>query len=132
MNSYIGERSGPFSAGYRQFRTIQSIVEPKPAECFLFIEEREDSINDPWFIVGMDGFDPEAPAARQMVDYPSDWHDGAVALSFVDGHLESWRWLDPRTRPAHRLGQLLPLGQPSPHNVDVRRLQRAASRRVSR
>jgi hypothetical protein len=130
MNSYLGDRSGPYSAGYKQFKTIQSIVDPKPGECFLFIEEREDSINDPWFIVGMDGFDPERPQQWSIVDYPADWHDGSVALSFVDGHLETWRWTDPRTRPPHRFGQSLQLGQTSPFNPDLDRLHRASSRKA--
>lgn len=130
MNSYLGERSGPFTAGYKQFRTIQSIVDPRPAECLVFIDEREDSINDPWFPIDMGSFDPLRPQAHRIIDYPADWHDGSGALSFVDGHVETWRWLDPRTRPTHRMGQLLALGISSPNNPDVTRIQHATSRKI--
>jgi len=132
MNGYLGERSGTFTAGYKQFKTIQSIVDPKPAECFLFIEEREDSINDPWFPIDMASYDPLRPAGHQIVDYPADWHDGSAVLSFVDGHVENWRWIDPRTRPPHRPGAPLALAQPSPNNPDVARLQRSTSRKLVR
>jgi prepilin-type processing-associated H-X9-DG protein len=131
MNSYLGERGGPYSAGYKQFKTMQSIVDPKPAECFVFIEEREDSINDPWFIVGMTGFDPPQPQRRAIVDYPADWHDNSAVVSFVDGHSETWQWTDPRTSPIHILGNLT-LNQLSPDNPDVERIQRASSRRVGK
>jgi hypothetical protein len=44
-------------------------------------------------------------------------------LAFVDGHSEIRKWVDPRTRPILRPGQLLPLGVPSPNNRDVDWLQ---------
>lgn len=140
MNPYVGTRfngsagseNRPYTAGYRQFLTLASIVDPAPSKCFVFIEEREDSINDPWFPIDMSNYVPPSPANAVMVDYPGEYHDGGAVLSFVDGHVELWRWQDGRTRPALRPGQLLPLGLPSPNNPDVLRLQSAASSLVQR
>jgi prepilin-type processing-associated H-X9-DG protein len=130
MNSYLGKRSYPYTSGYRQFTLMSEIVDPRPAQAFVFLDEREDGINDAWFIVDMTGWNPANPAAYTIVDYPADWHNRAGNLSFADGHVETWRWQDRRTMPRHSSGQLLALNRPSPGNPDVARLQAAASRPV--
>jgi hypothetical protein len=130
MNGYVGARSAPWNAGYRQMTTMDAIHPSTPAETFVFIEEREDSINDGWFIVDMSGFDPPNPGAHRLVDFPADWHDRGLYLSFADGHAEYWRWQDPRTMPRHRRGSGIVLGVASPNNPDVTRLQAATTRRV--
>ena len=130
MNSYVGQRSGPYTSGYRQFRSVTEITEFPPAQLFVFIDEREDSINDGAFFINMEGFDPPNPNAYIMVDYPADRHNRSGTLSFADGHADTWRWKDPRTTPPHR-NQLV-LGNPSPANPDVARIQSSASRRSTR
>lgn len=130
MNSYMGARGGPFTAGYRQFYHLNGIIEPAPAQASVFIDEREDSINEGWFAMDMGGFDPPVPQAHRIIDYPADWHDRGCNLSFADGHVEYWRWSDPRTMPRRRRGVPLRLGVASPNNPDVARLQAAASSRV--
>jgi hypothetical protein len=130
MNGYLGERGGPYTAGYRQFKSLAQITDPSPSKAFVFIDEREDSICDGWFALNMQGADPRLPAQLTLVDFPADWHDQAGVLSFADGHGELWRWRDPRTAPAHRPGVGLALGQPTPNSPDVLRLQAAASSRT--
>ena len=76
-----------------------------------------DSINDPCFALAMVEPDNLAPAV--IVDYPGSYHQGAVGISFADGHMEFHRWTDRRTMPAMRFGGLLPLNVPSPNNRDV-------------
>ena len=130
MNSYIGERANPYTSGFRQFRKLGELTDPHPAKAFVFIDEREDSINDPWFPIDMGSYDPLKPDAQMIVDYPADWHNRGANLSFADGHVETWNWKDARTMPMHRLGNLLTLGVASPNNPDVRRIQEACSRRI--
>ena len=130
MNAYLGERGSPYTGGYYQFRKYSSLNSPSPSKCWVFVDEREDGINDGWFAVDMGGYVPRDSGLYTWADYPADRHDGAANLSFADGHAETWRWRDPRTRPFHRLGVALPLTQPSPDNVDVARLQEATSRPV--
>jgi prepilin-type processing-associated H-X9-DG protein len=129
MNGYVGQRSGPYTSGYRQFRTINEIPEVPPARLFVFIDEREDSLNDGAFFINMEGFDPSNPNAYVIVDYPGDRHNRSGTLSFADGHAETWRWKDPRTTPLHR-SQLV-LGVATPGNPDVARLQSVSSRRTA-
>jgi prepilin-type processing-associated H-X9-DG protein len=130
MNGYMGDRMWPYTAGYRQFKRMPELVDPPPSKAFVFIEEREDSINDGTFQIDMSGYDPKLLAALILVDYPGFLHNTGANLSFVDGHVEQWLWQDPRTAPVLRPGQLLPLGVSSPNNLDVRRLQSAASSKV--
>jgi prepilin-type processing-associated H-X9-DG protein len=130
MNGYMGERIGSYTAGFRQFKTIEEITKPTPAQAFVFIDEREESINDPWFAFDMSGSDPPNPNWYTIVDYPAMWHERGANLSFADGHTETWRWRDPRTMPPPRPGYLLPLGVSSPNNPDVARLQASSSSKL--
>ena len=130
MNGYLGKRSGPYTSGYRQFTLMAEVLDPAPSQAFVFIDEREDSINEGWFPVDMTGWRPTNPAVYRIVDYPADRHNLAVNLSFVDGHAETWRWQDRRTMPAHSFARLIPLNMPSPGNPDVARLQAVASRPI--
>ena len=41
MNGYIGERSAPYTAGFRLFRRISEFTGPTPSQAFVFIDERE-------------------------------------------------------------------------------------------
>jgi len=130
MNAYMGQRLGPYTAGFRQFKTIEEITKPTPARAFVFIDEREESINDPWFAFDMSGSEPLNPNVYTIVDYPAMWHERGANLSFADGHTETWRWRDPRTMPPPRPGQLFPLGVSSPNNPDVARLQASTSSKL--
>lgn len=131
MNSYVGSRPAPWTAGYRVFTNLNSIVDPSPSECLVFVDEREESLNDACFLISMDGYDPAQPSRVGLVDFPAMRHDGGATMSFADGHVEGWRWLDARTRPGLRSGQTLQLNVNQPNNPDVLRIQRSASRRVN-
>ena len=85
---------------------------------WVFIDEREDSINDGEMIVGMFGY-PDKPQSWKIVDYPASYHGNAGGLSFVDGHSEIKAWKDARTRPVLKKGVEIPLNVASPNNRDV-------------
>ncbi len=131
MNSYVGPRPSPWTTGYRIFTNLASIVDPSPSECLVFVDEREDSLNDACFLISMEGYDPVQTTRTVLVDFPAMRHDGGATMSFADGHVESWRWLDARTRPGLRPGQTLQLNVNQPNNPDVQRIQRSASRRIT-
>lgn len=100
-----------------------------PSEKWVFLDEREDSINDGSFAVSMNGY-PNQPSQYKIVDYPASYHNGACGFAFADGHAEIRRWVDSRTMPVLRRGQLLPLNVASPNNPDVAwLLQRTTERR---
>jgi prepilin-type processing-associated H-X9-DG protein len=130
MNGYLGRPVRGWTSGYRVYQKLSDLTDPAPGRHFVFTGEREDSINDACFFVDMTGYAPPDPAAYGMVDYPAAYHNRAGNLAFADGHAETWRWQDPRTTPLHRLGQMLPLNIASPNNLDIARIQAAASRLV--
>jgi len=137
MNAYVGTRfngsagsaNRPYTGGYRQFIKETDIL--SPAKTWVFIDEREDSINDGWFAVDMGSYDPARPTGHIIVDYPATYHNKAGGLVFADGHAEIRKWVDGRTAPVLRPGQLLPLGQPSPNNRDVDWLQERSSVKIT-
>ena len=137
MNAYVGTRfngsagseNRPYTGGYRQYIKDSEIA--SPAKTWVFIDEREDSINDGWFAVDMNSYDPQRSAGHIIVDYPATYHNRAGGLAFADGHAEIRKWVDPRTAPVLRPGQLLPLGQPSPNNRDIDWLQERSTVKIN-
>jgi len=119
MNAYLGQRAGPYSSGYIQFKKYSSLTAPAPSKAWVFLEEREDGINDGWFAVDMGSFDPYKPAANTIVDFPASYHNGSCAFAFADGHAEVRKWVDSRTTPKLKFGVALALGQPSPSDKGV-------------
>jgi prepilin-type processing-associated H-X9-DG protein len=58
---------------------------------------------------------------QTFVHYPSSLHGGLGVVSFADSHVESHKWLDPRTRIGLPSGQQhIPHYDPSPNNWDLR------------
>jgi prepilin-type processing-associated H-X9-DG protein len=113
----------PGDNGYRINVKFSSLTSPSPAQTFVFIDEREDSINDCVFYVGMGRRGNNAYA----IDLPACYHNGAAGLSFADGHAETHRWRDPRTMPRLVPDQPAQLGFASPNNRDVEWLQEHAT-----
>jgi prepilin-type N-terminal cleavage/methylation domain-containing protein/prepilin-type processing-associated H-X9-DG protein len=132
MNNWMGPggewgNSGP---GWRTFPRISNITDPNPSMAWVLIDEREDSINDGYFVVDMNGW-PNSPRSIKIVDYPASYHNGAGGLSFADGHAEIKKWRDPRTAPILKKGQTIPLDVASPDNNDVKWLQERSSSRIN-
>jgi len=119
--------SGP---GWRIYRLLSDMTDPGPSRTFVFLDEREDSINDGMFVVDMNGY-PDQPARHRLVDIPASYHGGAGGLSFADGHSEIRRWQDHRTTPQMVAGQIIPYDNPSPNNPDIAWMQERATRRIA-
>ncbi len=116
-----------FTAGgntlYETFRKSQEIS--RPAEIFVFLDERSDSINDGYFGVDMsntgtrDGTGASNP--YWIIDYPASYHNHSGETAFADGHAEAHRWLEPTTLVP--LGGATPGSHTSPTDRDVQWLQ---------
>lgn len=115
INGWMGGRPLAGQDEFRLFLKETDIIQPGPAQAFVFIDEHEKSINDGWFAFDMRG-------TRGFIDAPASRHDRAFTLSFADGHVETWRLEDARTID----WQTLPISN-SPLNRDWERLQNAAS-----
>jgi prepilin-type processing-associated H-X9-DG protein len=116
--------------GFRIYKKMSDLIDPGPSMTWLFIDEREDSINDGEMCVSMNGY-PDRPQQWVLIDYPASYHNGAGGLSFADGHAEIRKWRDPRTRPALKKGVELNLNVPSPNNQDMLWLMDRSTRKVN-
>lgn len=108
---------------YIIFRKTTELTALSPSQAWVFIDEREDSINDGLFQTDL----INRGSAAFIVDYPASYHNRAAGLSFADGHAEIRRWVDGRTTPLLRRGGLIPLNVRSANNPDVAWLQERSS-----
>ena len=123
-----GREMGWSGPGWRIYQKTTDMTDPGPSQTFVFLDEREDSINDGMFVVDMTGY-PDQPQRIHMVDIPASYHGGAGGFSFADGHSELRKWLDPRTTPQLRPGVIIPYDNPSANNRDIIWMQERATRR---
>jgi prepilin-type processing-associated H-X9-DG protein len=73
----------------RIYRKFSDFLDPGPGRTFVFLDEREDSINDGMFVVDMLVY---PTSTQSIVDFPASYHGGAGGFSFVDGHSELKKW----------------------------------------
>ena len=99
-------------------RKLSQLLRPGPSLTFVLLDERQDSINDAYFVTEMDGY--PNPATTMLVDYPASYHGLAGGLSFADGHSEIHKWQDKRTCPSLQTDLSV---VESPNNPDITWLQ---------
>jgi len=69
------------------FVKINTITNPPPAELFVFLDENEGTLQDDQF-----GYPMINEGYGEWWDMPSNRHNQGCDFSFVDGHVEYWRW----------------------------------------
>lgn len=118
MNVHIGRCVDCFGDSPQHIgpTTVDKI--PSPSMQFIFIDEHPDSISTAAFWLSS----AQERNAR-ISSFPGSAHQGGATLSFADGHAESHRWVDPRTKPPVRNENYLTETE-SPDNADVAWLQR--------
>ena len=84
MSVWMGYRSLPWNADYRPFRKKSQITGIPVSDALIFVDERDDSIDDGEFAIDM--------VANQIVNFPAGYHGGAGGVTFADGHAEIHRW----------------------------------------
>lgn len=97
MNSWMGPNAPAWNSGFITFGKISQLTKLSSSEALVFLDEREDSIDDCYFAVDM--------VADQLVNFPGTFHNKAGGLTFADGHAEIHRWKDPRTTVPYKPGQ---------------------------
>jgi type II secretory pathway pseudopilin PulG len=126
MNCWVG---GPYwqsaTSGWYVYTRLTDMIDPGPASTFVFLDERQDSINDGYFVVDMSGF-PNSPTILR--DYPASYHVKAAGLAFADGHSEIHQWKDKRTMPPLLSKSDLVLGISTPGDQDVAWMQQRSTR----
>jgi prepilin-type N-terminal cleavage/methylation domain-containing protein/prepilin-type processing-associated H-X9-DG protein len=107
MSCWVGgpgwDQSGAWSVGggpnqWAVYHKTTDMNNPGPTGTFVFLDEREDSINDGYFVTDMIGYPDKGPSWK-IVDYPASYHNRAGGFSFADGHSEIKKWTDPKTMP---------------------------------
>jgi prepilin-type N-terminal cleavage/methylation domain-containing protein/prepilin-type processing-associated H-X9-DG protein len=134
MSNWVGGNGDSPSNGYKGgwgtagnwvvFRKTSQFIAPGPAMTYVILDERQDSINDAYFVVEMDGF--PTLSTTKIVDYPASYHSGSAGFAFADGHSEIHHWVEPRTMPP--LTTTLTLNVSSPNNRDVYWMQEHCTR----
>jgi prepilin-type N-terminal cleavage/methylation domain-containing protein len=115
--------SGP--GPYRIYYKESDISDPNPVSLWVFAIEHANSMMGGVMAVNCQGRGP----ATVIFDYPASYHGGADGVSFADGHTESHKYVDVRTKPPARwnAGDVLPHGIGSPNNTDIAWLQTRTS-----
>jgi prepilin-type N-terminal cleavage/methylation domain-containing protein/prepilin-type processing-associated H-X9-DG protein len=126
MNCWLSEGRLSVSPGYRVYKKTGDLTQPGPTMTWVFMDEREDSIDDDYFAVDMTGF-PDAPRTINWVNYPGSYHGKSAGLAFADGHSELRHWRDSRTMPPLTPGHRMALNVSSPNNEDLSWLQERSS-----
>jgi hypothetical protein len=127
MNCYMGVVDGsgePWTPGFLVFTKTTDMTRPGPVNTFVILDESSQSINDAFFAVPMDTYDPQNLPGKMFVDVPATYHNKAGSFSFADGHSEIHKWRDDRTITVSING-------PSSNNQDVDWIQSKASAKRS-
>jgi prepilin-type N-terminal cleavage/methylation domain-containing protein/prepilin-type processing-associated H-X9-DG protein len=115
MSVWMGFRTEPWNPGYRSFRKAGQIVGLSPSEALVFVDERDDSIDDGEFAIDM--------VQNQIVNVPAGYHGGSGGVTFADGHGEIHRWRTPEVLRSQQMGaqakkwEFMPV---SANNLDLR------------
>lgn len=98
MNMYTGANwIGPsaqegLKAGYYIYRALSEFRKLQPSNAWVMLDEHEDSINGPGFVVDV----MNRGSAAELIDTPASYHNNAAGFNFVDGHAEVHHWADGR------------------------------------
>ena len=91
MNTLVGSRYGGLdNQFFQKYETLR-----EPSRIFVLAEEHEDSIDDNSMLVPEHS--PRGGLSPGFPNLPASRHGGRCSFSFADGHVESKKWIDPRT-----------------------------------
>ncbi len=85
MSGWVGNGKAWKSENYQLFQRFGDFTRLSPTDGIVFVDERDDSVDDGFFAVDMDN--------ATLENLPSDSHNGAGGLTFADGHAEIHKWL---------------------------------------
>ncbi len=109
LNAQIADGSGAYAK-------LTEVNDPGISDCQAFVEVHEDTIADATF-----GLYPEGYGfyGDHWLDVPADRHNQGGALSFLDGHVERYRW-----RATKKGIAITDLATEPDNRADMRKLQK--------
>jgi prepilin-type N-terminal cleavage/methylation domain-containing protein len=90
------------NAPWHCFGKISDTHAPGPSMVFVFVDEDPSSITLPVFNVCMNNT-RDGTGQTSMINWPGTLHGNCASFSFMDGHAEVHKWLDPRTKNSAKL-----------------------------
>src|SRR5262249_4366628 len=69
--------SFPIDPSYLHVTKFAGLLNPKPSETWVSMDEHPDSINDGCLF---------PPNSTQWIDVPANYHDGGAGVALADGH----------------------------------------------
>jgi prepilin-type N-terminal cleavage/methylation domain-containing protein len=97
------------ASAWRVYKKTSDLSVPGPSNLFVFIDEREDSINDGFFGVWPGGI---------VVDCPASYHNRSGGLNYADGHSEIRKWSDGALFKPIVQDAVYPVGSMAPKDMD--------------
>ncbi|HWW01646.1 MAG TPA: prepilin-type N-terminal cleavage/methylation domain-containing protein [Candidatus Acidoferrum sp.] len=85
-NICVGEgnyEQGPTDPIYKHVKKNSDFLFPPPVDCWVFVDEHPDSINDAGLF---------SPHQTSWIDMPASYHNGACGVALADGHAEIHKW----------------------------------------
>ena len=125
MNGWFGEGWNQPNEPFIIYRKASEMTRPGPVNTFVMLDESGLTINDGFFAVTMENYDPNNLPAKRIIDVPATYHGNAGSFSFADGHSEIHRWRDGRTAG-------LLIGDDSHNNPDVDWIQSKTSSKIAK
>ena len=120
MSGYKGNPdSYGCTPGFYIYHKLSDVDIQPPSKAWVFLDEREDSLDDGFFATEM--------IQEVWYNWPASYHNGACGFGFADGHSEIKKWVDPRTKPGIVAGGRLQMLVPCPGSVDLKWLQERTS-----
>jgi prepilin-type processing-associated H-X9-DG protein len=95
MSVAMGTPDGSFDG--KSFHKLTDITRISPSMTFVFIDERDDSIDDGEFLFYL--------AVNQIPNFPAAYHAGSGGISFADGHAEMHHYKTAEFQPPQTMGQ---------------------------
>ena len=124
-----GHSASPPLGPWRIYPKSSDMIDPKPSNLWVFMDENPDSVNDAAYAVKMD----LAGASATWQDGPGTGHGGACGFAFADGHSEIKKWKDSRsTKPSMMATYMygFSFGQTQPNNLDIQWVEERTSARI--
>jgi prepilin-type N-terminal cleavage/methylation domain-containing protein/prepilin-type processing-associated H-X9-DG protein len=96
MSVWMGFRTQPWNDGFLTFHKTTDIRGFGASDALVFMDERDDSIDDGEFAIDM--------VANQIPNVPAGYHGGSGGVTFADGHAEIHRWRSPEVLRTQQMG----------------------------
>ena len=99
MSMYMNFRNKQDDPGYDMcWHRLAQVQRPGPSKAAVFIEENEKSIQQSAFAINEpDDLTMFNTPLWTWISFPATRHGNSGLLSFADGHVETWRWLEGNT-----------------------------------